>query len=222
MSITDNQNLCSLQVLLTFLCNLMSIQGDGIILQGIFYDYHHDHDFDYDYHSVRKRQVDGVQSRFRLDDKGKGNIKIHSVSFINGLELSNHEIQCANHFLDFMKHDDSYLENIMLDRNYFSESYFSEKNTLEEFLTRVKRDALYDPTIETNHVNDFNHRHYQNGFHYFGKIPRSYELPEYIHRCYYGDRNIVCVVISDENDKYALSNHKINYIAQSKLRWLIT
>ena len=36
----------------------MSIQGNGNILKGIFYDYHYDHDYDYDYHSVKKRQIE--------------------------------------------------------------------------------------------------------------------------------------------------------------------
>ena len=45
----------------------MSIQGNGNILKGIFYDYHYDHDYDYDYHSVKKRQIDDSQCRFRLD-----------------------------------------------------------------------------------------------------------------------------------------------------------
>ena len=135
---------------------------------------------------------------------------------------SDYEIQCERQFLGTMKHDDSYLENMMIHQNYYGKGVFSGENTLEEFLTRIRRDALYDPTIESNHVNDFNFRYYPNGLHYFGKIPRTYELPEYIHRCYHGGRHIVCVVMSDENDKYALSNHKISYLSESKLRWLIT
>jgi len=181
-------------VLLKVLCNLMSIQGDGIFLKGVFYDYHHDRDFDYDYHSIKKRQIDidGVKTRKRFNDKGD------------------------------MKHDDAHLENMMFNQNYYAKGYVSEENALGGFLTRIRRDALYDPTIKTNHVNDFNHRYYPNGFHYFGKIPRNYEIREYIHRCYYGDQNIVCVIISDKNDNYVKSDHKINYISESKLRWFIT
>merc|ERR1719284_583807 len=138
------------------------------------------------------------------------------------MDQSNYEIQCGMQCLGARKHDDSYLENMMLKQNHFVDSYFSVNNTLEEFQSRVQRDALYDPTIERNHVNDFNFRYYPNGFHYFGKIPRTYELPEYIHRCYYGGQNIVCVVMSDENDDYDISNHKLNYISESKLRWFIS
>jgi len=185
----------------------MSIQGKGIILKGIFCDYHQDHDFDYDYHSMKKRQIDGVNTRNRLNDNDKGSIKSNSVSVIYGIDQSDDEIQCERQFLSAMKDDDSYLENMMFNQNYYGKGYFSGENTLGEFLTRIRRDALYDPTIESNHVNDFNFRYYPNGFHYFGKIPRTYELPEYIHRCYHGGRHIVCVVMSDENDKYALSNH---------------
>jgi len=209
-------------VLLKILCNLMSIQGNGIILKGVFYDYHHDHDFGYDYHSMKKKQIDGVKTRKRFNDNDKGNIKTNSASVIYGIDQSYYDTQCERQFLSDMKHDDSYLENTMFDQNYYAKGYFFEENTIEEFLTRTQRNALYDPTIKTNHVNDFNHRYYPNGFHYFGKIPRNYEIREYIHRCYYGDQNIVCVIISDKNDNYVKSDHKINYISESKLRWFIT
>jgi len=211
-------------VLLKILCNLMSIQGNGIILKGVFNEYHHDHDFDYDYHSMQKRQIDidGVKTRKRFDDNNKGNIKSNSGSVIYGIDKSYFEIQCERTFLGAMKHDDSYLEKMIFNQNYYAKGYFSEENTLEEFFTRIRRDALYDPTIETNNINNFNHRYYPNGFHYFGKIPRNYEFREYIHRCYYGDRNIVCVVINDVNDNYVKSNNKINYISESKLRWFLT
>ena len=95
-------------------------------------------------------------------------------------------------------------------------------NEKVEIQTRIQRDALYDPTIETNHVNDFNFRYYPNGFHYFGKMPRTYEFSEYIHRCYYGDLTVVCVLIDDENDKYDIANHKLDYISENKLRWFFT
>ena len=204
--------------MLTFLCNLMSIQGNGSILKGILYDYHYDHD----YHSVKKRQIDGVQCRFRLDQNEEGHIKSHKVSVVQGIERSDYEIQCENRFLNRIKLDDSYFENMMFDHNYLAGTYSSEKSAMEELPTRTKRDALYDPTIETNHVNEFNHRYYPNGFHHFGKIPRTYEYPEYIHRCYYGDRNIVCVVIGGESNKYDTSNRKIDYLSENKLRWFIT
>ena len=200
----------------------MSIQGNGSVLKGVFYDYHYDQGFDNDYHSIEKRHVDGVLSRFRSNDNEKSIIKSHSVNIIHAIEASDYEIQCEKQFWGNMKHDDSYFENIPSNPNNFVESYFPEKNTLKEILTRIQRDALYDPTIETNHVNDFNFRYYPNGFHYFGKIPRTYEFPEYIHRCYYGDKNVVCVVISDESDTYDFPNHKLDYISESKLRWFIT
>ena len=46
-----------------------------------------------------------------------------------------------------MKLDDSYFENMILNQEYFTETYSSEKNTMEEFLTRTKRDALYQKTF---------------------------------------------------------------------------
>ena len=199
----------------------MPIQGNGSVLKGIFYDYHHDHDFHYDYHSVKKRYVDVVQSRFRLNDNERGNIKSHSVSIIHGVEQSDYEIQCGKQIWGTMKHDDSYFENMTFNQNCFAKSPFSDKNALEEILPRIQRDALYDPTIETDHVNDFNFRYYPNGFHYIGKLPRTYEFPEYIHRCYHGDRDVVCVFLSDKNYKYDFSNHKLDYISENKLRWFI-
>ena len=205
-----------------FLCNSISIQGNGSVLKGIFYDYHNDPGVDYDHHSVKRRNVDDVESRFRLNDNENFNIKCHDVSFIDEIERSNYEIQGEKQFWNTMKIDNYCFQNMIFSPNYFVKTYASEKNTLEEILTRSQRDALYDPTIETNHVNDFNHRYYPNGFHHFGKIPRTYEYPEYIHRCYYGDRNIVCVVIGGESNKYDTSNQKIDYLSENKLRWFIT
>ena len=71
----------------------MSIQGNGNILKGICYDYHYDHDYDYDYHSVKKRQIDAVQCRFRLDHNEEGHIKSHKASVVYGIEQSDYEIQ---------------------------------------------------------------------------------------------------------------------------------
>jgi len=208
--------------LLTFLCSLMSIQGNRSVLKRIFYDYHYDPGFDNDFHLVKRGNVDDVKSRFRLNDNENFNIKSHSVSVINRIEQSNDEIQCEKQFGDTLENDDYYFENMIFHQNYFSKSYLSEKNTLEEILTRTQRDALYDPTIKTNRVNDFNFKYYPNGFHYFGKIHHTYEFPKYIHRCYYGDLTVVCVLIGDENDKYDIANHKLDYISENKLRWFFT
>ena len=125
----------------------MSIQGNGNILKGIFYDYHYDHDYDYDYHSVKKRQIDAVQCRFRLNPDEEDHIKSHQASVVYGIEQSDYEIQWENQFLARMKLDDSYFENMILNQEYFTETYSSEKNTMEEFLTRTKRDALYQKTF---------------------------------------------------------------------------
>ena len=194
----------------------MSIQGNENILKGILYDHHYDHDYYYDYHLVEKRHIDAVQCRFRLDRNEEGHTKSHKANIVYEIEQSDYEIQCGNQFLVRMKPDDSYLEDMILNQNCLAKAYSSERNTMEEFLTRTKRDVLYDSTIETNNVNDFNHRYYANGFHHFGKIPRTYEYPEYIHRCYYGDRNIVCVVIGGESNKYDTSNQKIDYLSENK------
>ena len=98
-----------------------------------------------------------MKTRNRLNDNDRGNMKIKSVCVIYGIYQSDYEIQCERPFLGDMKHDDSHLENMMFNQNYYAKGYFPEDNTLEEFLTRIRRNALYDPTIKTDHVNDFNH-----------------------------------------------------------------
>ena len=210
----------------SFLFNFIMINGNEDLPMLILYDYHYDHDFDYDYHYVRKRHIENIPEL--LDTNGDFIVENEALreSEIKGTRRyiscvdSENRFWCSSTSKNYKSEDKVVNNELIVAREVFKMQNSKKREISDDHdAPREARAALYDPTYDRIDIRYHQLEYWPTGFHHVRKIPRTFEISEYLHHCYLGDPTIVCIVLREEDSKPAIPAYNLDYKNTNKLRF---
>jgi len=213
-------------VTVSFLLNFNTINGDGHLPMLILYDYHYDHDFDNNYHYVRKRHVENIpellktNGDFIVKNEALGENYIKGTKKYVSCDENKDKCWCRLTNTNYKSEDKEVNNEQIVASEIFKMLSSKAREIRDEHDTpREARAALYDPTYDRINIRYHQLEYWPTGFHHVRKIPRTFEISEYLHHCYLGDPTIVCIVLREEDSKPAIPAYNLDYKNTNKLRF---